>query len=86
MDETRVKDNVSEIKIHRIEDTFDHVVNFWKIRNATHKESTDFISKLSIQNFRKKKIDHTEIMKNFMHSHTTPLLTCAKILTCRLNI
>ena len=45
MDETRVKDNVSEIKIHRIEDTFDHVVNFWKIRNATHKESTDFIPK-----------------------------------------
>ena len=35
MDETRVKDNVSEIKVHRIEDTFDHAVNFWKIRNAT---------------------------------------------------
>ena len=85
MDETRVKDYVSEIKVHRIEDTFDHVVIFSKIRNATHKESTDFISKLSVQNFRKK-IDHTEIMKNFMHSHTTPLLTCAKILTCRLNI
>ena len=43
MDETRVKDNVSEIKVHRIEDTFDHAVNFWKIRTATHKESTDFI-------------------------------------------
>ena len=67
MDETRVTDNVSEIKVHRIEDTFDHAVIFWKIRTATHKESTDFISKLSVQNFRKnKKFDHTELMTNFI--------------------
>ena len=55
MDETRVKDNVSEIKVHRIEDTFDHAVNLWKIRTATHKKSTDIISKLSVENFRKNK-------------------------------